>query len=97
MLDRTDRKEEKREKSLNAFIDEVQRCQQLGLDRLNFHPGSHLKQISETECLDLISDGINYILSQTDYATLVIETTAGQGTNLGYKFEHLQYKYFHIL
>jgi len=82
---------EKRKKSVNALLDELKRVEKLGLFYLNFHPGSHLKQISETECLDLISDGINYILSQTDYATLVIETTAGQGTNLGYKFEHLQY------
>lgn len=82
---------EKREKSINALLDELKRVEQLGLFYLNFHPGSHLKQISEIECLDLIADGINYILSETDYATLVIETTAGQGTNLGYKFEHLQY------
>ncbi len=82
---------EKREKSLNAFIDEVKRCELLGLDKLNFHPGSHLKKISEEECLKLISDSMNKTLEVTQGVTLVIETTAGQGSNLGYKFEHLAY------
>ncbi len=82
---------EKREKSLNAFIDEVKRCEKLGLDKLNFHPGSHLKQISEEECLDLIAESMNKTLEVTNGVTLVIETTAGQGSNLGYKFEHLAY------
>ena len=62
---------EAREKSLGAFIDEVQRCQALGLDRLNFHPGSHLKQISEEACLELISASMNEVLRQTSDVTLV--------------------------
>lgn len=82
---------EKREKSLNAFIDEVKRCEQLGLDRLNFHPGSHLNQISEEQCLELISQSMNEVLKQTKDVTLVVENTAGQGSNLGYKMEHLAY------
>ncbi len=82
---------EKREKSYNAFIDEIKRVEQLGLKYLNFHPGSHLKKISETECLDFISDNINKAINETEYAVLVLETTAGQGSNLGYKFEHLAY------
>jgi len=82
---------EKREKSLDAFIDEVQRCEQLGLDRLNFHPGSHLKQLSEEECLDFIAESMNKTLEVTKDVKLVIENTAGQGSNLGYKFEHLAY------
>jgi deoxyribonuclease-4 len=81
--------EEKRQKSLEAFIDEVQRCSQLGLDRLNFHPGSHLKQISEEECIDRIAMSMNEALSVTNDVTLVIENTAGQGSNLGWRFEHL--------
>jgi deoxyribonuclease-4 len=81
--------EEKRQKSLDAFIDEAQRCSQLGLDRLNFHPGSHLKQISEEECIDRIALSMNKTLSVTNGVTLVIENTAGQGSNLGWKFEHL--------
>jgi deoxyribonuclease-4 len=83
--------EEKREKSLDSFIDELKRCEQLGLDRLNFHPGSHLKKISEEECLDRIADSMNEALKATKDVTLVIENTAGQGSNLGYKFEHLAY------
>ena len=82
---------EQRQKSLNAFIDEVNRCEQLGLDKLNFHPGSHLKMISEEACLELISQSMNETLRQTSNVTLVVENTAGQGSNLGYKMEHLAY------
>jgi len=82
---------EKREKSLDAFIDELQRCKQLGLDRLNYHPGSHLKKISTEECLEYISNSMNTALEQTSGVKLVIENTAGQGSNLGFKFEHLAY------
>jgi deoxyribonuclease-4 len=78
-----------REKSLDAFLDEVQRCSLLGLDRLNFHPGSHLKKISEDECLANISESMNRVLDKTSGVSLVIENTAGQGSNLGWKFEHL--------
>jgi len=77
------------EKSRTAFIDEMQRCGQLGLDRLNFHPGSHLKKISEDACLARIAESINLALAQTSGVTAVIENTAGQGTNLGHRFEHL--------
>jgi len=83
--------DEKQQKSLEAFIDEVKRCEQLGLDKLNFHPGSHLKKISEEECLERIAKAMNITLSETEGVTLVIENTAGQGSNLGYKFEHLAY------
>ncbi|WP_456470954.1 deoxyribonuclease IV [Caminibacter sp.] len=82
---------EKREKSLKAFIDEARRVEQLELLYLNFHPGSHLKKISEEECLDLISDNVNFAIKETKSCIFVIETTAGQGSNLGYKFEHLAY------
>jgi deoxyribonuclease-4 len=77
------------EKSRRAFIDEMSRCEQLGLIYLNFHPGSHLKKISETECLARIAASINMALEKTSGVTAVIENTAGQGTNLGYRFEHL--------
>lgn len=83
--------EEKRQKSLDAFIDEIKRCEILGLDRLNFHPGSHLKKISEEECLDKISQSMNTALEKTKGVKLVLENTAGQGSNLGYKFEQLAY------
>ena len=77
------------EKSRAAFVDEMQRCEQLGLTQLNFHPGSHLKKISEAECLARIADSINLALDETRDVTAVIENTAGQGTNLGWRFEHL--------
>jgi deoxyribonuclease-4 len=80
---------EKRQKSFDAFVDEVQRCEQLGLDRLNFHPGSHLKKMSEDECLDAIAENMNRTLDQTSGVSLVLENTAGQGSNLGWRFEHL--------
>jgi deoxyribonuclease-4 len=78
-------------RSREAFIDEMKRCEQLGLDRLNFHPGSHLGKISEEESLDLIAESVNLALSETKGVIAVIENTAGQGTNLGYRFEHLKY------
>lgn len=79
------------EKSRKSFLDEMQRCEQLGLDRLNFHPGSHLKQIGEKESLKIIAESINIVLDKTKGVTAVIENTAGQGSNLGYKFEHLSF------
>ncbi len=80
---------EKLEKSRSAFLDELQRCEQLGLQLLNFHPGSHLKQVSESECLATIAESINIALEQTKGVTAVIENTAGQGSNLGFRFDHL--------
>ena len=77
------------EKSRDAFIDELSRCQQLGLTLLNFHPGSHLMQIPEDECLARIAQSINIALAKTEGVTAVIENTAGQGSNLGFRFEHL--------
>jgi len=80
---------EKRKQSLDAFIDEVERTEALGLTLLNFHPGSHLREISEDESLSLISECCNRTLDKTKNVTLVIENTAGQGSNLGYRFEHI--------
>ncbi len=82
---------DKRQKSLDAFIDELQRCHQLGIDRLNFHPGSHLREISEQQCMDYIAESINFALAQTSDVIAVLENTAGQGSNLGYKHEQLAY------
>ena len=76
-------------KSREAFLDELQRCEQLGLCYLNFHPGSHLKQIPEHISLKLVSESINWALEQTQGVTAVIENTAGQGSNLGWSFEQL--------
>jgi deoxyribonuclease IV len=79
------------EKSRTSFLDEMHRCEQLGLDRLNFHPGSHLKLISEEECLGRIAESINIVLDKTKGVAAVIENTAGQGSNLGYNFEQLSF------
>jgi len=94
--------EQKLIKSRMAFIDELERCDTLGLDRLNFHPGSHLVKLNakekrdkelissiENKTLDVIAESINIALDKTKNVSAVIENTAGQGTNLGYKFEHL--------
>lgn len=78
------------QKSRDAFLDEMQRCEQLGLDRLNFHPGSHLNKISKDECLGIIAESVNLALEQTKGVIAVLEITAGQGTNLGYSFEQLR-------
>jgi len=78
-------------RSRYAFYDEMKRCEQLGLDRLNFHPGSHLDKITEEQSLDLIAESVNIALSKSNGVIAVIENTAGQGTNLGYRFEHLRY------
>ena len=97
---------EKLEKSREAFIDELERCRILGLEKLNFHPGSHLVKIpkkdpeysdklmqAELHCLDVIAESMNRAIEATkdSYVKLVIENTAGQGSNLGYKFDHLGY------
>jgi len=95
---------EQRDKSREAFIDELERCHILGLDKLNFHPGSHLSKLAkkdpfydeklmqaELECLDVIANSMNRAIeaSKDSGVKLVIENTAGQGSNLGYRFEHL--------
>lgn len=77
------------EKSRAAFLDEMQRCEQLGLTLLNFHPGSHLKKIDPDECLDRIAESINVTLDRTSGVKAVIENTAGQGSNLGFSFSQI--------
>lgn len=78
-----------RTKSIVALLDEASRCEQLGIPLINFHPGSHMREVSEAECLKLIADAMNQILAKTKGVTLVIEATAGQGSNVGYRFDHL--------
>lgn len=78
-------------KSRTAFLDEMQRCEQLGLKLLNFHPGSHLNKIDTEACLSRIAESINIVLDKTKGVTAVIENTAGQGSNLGNEFWHLRY------
>ncbi|NLE00966.1 MAG: deoxyribonuclease IV, partial [Fibrobacter sp.] len=81
--------ETNRQKSFLAFVDELQRCMQLGLPTLNIHPGSHVNLSSEQQCLQTIADCINQALDKTKAVTVVLENTAGQGSNVGYKFEHI--------
>ena len=83
--------EEALQKSRNAFFDEMKRCEQLGLKMLNFHPGSHLNKISLEDCLRRIAESINIALDQTHGVTAVIENTAGQGSNVGFSFQHIAY------
>ncbi|MFZ0282933.1 MAG: deoxyribonuclease IV [Bacteroidales bacterium] len=78
-------------KSRASFFDEMKRCELLGLDRLNFHPGSHLNLISIEECLSTIAESINLALEKTKGVTAVIENTAGQGTNMGHTFEQIRF------
>ncbi len=78
-------------KSRASFLEEMQRCEQLGLTLLNFHPGSHLKKISLEECLERVAESINIALNQTQGVTAVIENTAGQGSNVGFAFWQLRY------
>lgn len=77
-------------KSRAAFIDEMRRCDQLGLKLLNFHPGSHLNKITESDCLARIAESINLAIDAVPNVIAVIENTAGQGSNLGWRFEHLR-------
>ena len=81
--------EEKLERSRSAFMDEMQRCDQLGLIYLNFHPGSHLKLVDESTCLSTIAASVNMALGAGEDVIVVVENTAGQGSNVGYSFEHL--------
>jgi len=83
----------KRRQSLDAFIDELKRVEQLGLKLLNFHPGSHLNQVDAREGLRLVAESLDIALSETGNAIAVIENTAGQGSNLGSNFEELAYLY----
>lgn len=78
------------QKSRDAFLDEIIRCRHLGLDRLNFHPGSHLNKSSIENCLETIAESINIALDKTSGVIAVIENTAGQGSNLGFSFYHLK-------
>jgi len=84
------------DKSRNAFLDEMQRCEQLGIDRLNFHPGSHLDKISEETCLKTIAESVNIALDKTKGVVAVIENTAGQGTNMGHTLNQIKYIIDHV-
>jgi len=77
-------------KSMAAVLDELHRCMALGLDKLNLHPGSHLRLITPQEACERIAKSINTALAETRGVTVVIENTAGSGGNLGSVFEELK-------
>jgi len=81
---------DKRKKSLDAFIDELRRCEQLGLRCLNIHPGSHTGLVDDQACLKLIAGAINTAIEEVPQVRVVLENTAGTGSNMGYRFEHLR-------
>jgi len=85
-----------RAKSRDAFLDEMHRCEQLGIDRLNFHPGSHLNKTDEESCLKTIAESVNIALGKTRSVIAVIENTAGQGTNMGRSFEEIRFIIDHV-
>jgi deoxyribonuclease-4 len=84
------------QKSRRAFLDELKRCEQLGIVLLNTHPGSHLREISEEQCLLRIAASVNYALAKTKSVIVVLENTAGQGSNMGFRFEQLAFIIEHI-
>jgi len=79
----------KRAAAVAAFIHEMERCQQLGLDRLNFHPGSHLGKNTVAEGIANIADGVRKAVDEVPGVTAVFENTAGQGSTLGGSLEEL--------
>ena len=82
--------EKKLNMSRRAFLSELDRCDACGVEYVVFHPGSHIKT-DEKECLSRISESLNYCLDKRPdgEVTVLIENTAGQGTNVGFRFEHL--------
>ena len=78
-------------KSREAFLDELTRCEQLGISYLNFHPGSHLGA-GEKEGIKLIAESLNIIHNKTKNfkVSSMLEATAGAGTAIGYRFEQLR-------
>ncbi|MCX8010361.1 MAG: deoxyribonuclease IV [Ignavibacteria bacterium] len=78
-------------KSRLSFIEELKRCELIDILYLNFHPGSHLGQ-GEKDGIKIIAESINLAHQATKNfkVNTMLETTAGQGTSIGYRFEHLR-------
>jgi deoxyribonuclease-4 len=81
----------KREWAYESFVNEMQRCEQLGLTMLNIHPGSSLGKVSDEQGLTYVADAVNRSLAATKGVTVVLEVTAGQGSSLGHRFEHIAF------
>lgn len=75
--------------SRKALEEELNRARALGLTMVNVHPGSHLKLLEIPACLDRIAESVNVVLSKTEGVTVVLENTAGAGTQVGFTFEQL--------
>jgi deoxyribonuclease-4 len=80
---------EKRRQSIDSFMDEIERTYQFGLDRINFHPGAHLKKVDPQISMKYIAEGIDEAFEPFEGVYAVLETTAGQGSALGRTFEEL--------
>ncbi len=81
--------DEKLQKSRNAFVEELKRCDSLGLNYLVIHPGSHGGK-GEEWGIQMVAETLNWSLEQyIPKVQILLETTAGQGNNIGYRFEHL--------
>lgn len=78
------------EKSRAMLVEEMQRCQQLGLTLYNLHPGSRVGAMSVDECLDRIAEGLNYAHRQVEGVITVLENMSCQGTTVGGRFEELR-------
>ncbi|KAI9329742.1 apurinic/apyrimidinic endonuclease Apn1, partial [Obelidium mucronatum] len=81
---------EKRKKGLDAFLEDVSRCERLGIELYNFHPGSTVGECSIEHSISLIAEGINEAIAKTPSVILVIENMAGQGNTVGRTFEELR-------
>ncbi len=79
-----------RDKSLKALVDEIHRCDQLGIDELVLHPGSHRGEGRE-KGIQLLKEGLDQVLEETDglRVRILLETMAGQGYSLGGELEDL--------
>jgi deoxyribonuclease-4 len=84
---------EKLEKSYNAMLDELIKADQLKIEYANMHPGNKNEEEDDESALTRIADQLNKLISDTKQSDVIIllETTAGQGNDLGYKFEHMKY------
>ena len=84
------KEETKYDFSINFLKEEIKRCEQIGIKYLVLHPGSHVG-IGEEIGLDNIVFALNEVLKIDNKVIILLETMAGKGTELGYKFEHIKY------
>lgn len=76
-------------RSREAFADEMRRCEALGLDRLNVHPGSHKGLLSDAACLGRVAESVSLALDAARDVAVILENTAGAGGTVGHRFEQL--------